>query len=462
MCNYGGCNIDNYKDWNYCIFHLPKGDVPEEVKQELEKVDKDRIRELERFLALDEEDRKRIIEDFNKTLDNYIKEIERKIEEGDETISYNFVGFWFSEANFGGYKFKKHVNFEVATFSGDANFSGLFGGTTFSEGANFWYAKFGGNADFEGAEFSGDADFRYAKFHGASASFKMAMFSENGVADFTQISIGRNMVLYFTDASIKGIMVFQEIENLRAVMAGIRIFGNGQIRFIKTGLYYSSFIQVSETEKMSFMGVRWKGEFFDGIVEEKFFWCTNCSSLFIDTKGEGKFCPLCFIPNKGNRIYRMEKEELYDLMLSTYEFLRENYESHNRHVEAGEFYIMEMDARKKWLKSREKNRWIKRISDWGYTQMVRAYRWLSLYGESAILPVFWIVMSGIIFASVFSFTQNMGIFDALSASFLTLYQNPPLNMPPILALPERLLGLLLNALFILALNRKFKRRGRAQ
>ena len=54
----------------------------------------------------------------------------------------------------------------------------------------------------------------------------------------------------------------------------------------------------------------------------------------------------------------------------------------------------------------------------------------------------------------------MNFQNALSGSLLTLYQTPPPDIPGIFALPERLFGLLFNALFILALNRKFRRKGR--
>jgi len=127
-------------------------------------------------------------------------------------------------------------------------------------------------------------------------------------------------------------------------------------------------------------------------------------------------------------------------------------------VEAGDFYIGEMEARKKWLKYREKKRITKKISDWGYRRMIDVYKSLSLYGESAALPLIWILTVAGIFAGVFYFSLSMGLNEALSASFLTIYQTPPSQIPPILALPERLLGLLSNALFVLTLNRKFKRK----
>ncbi len=195
------------------------------------------------------------------------------------------------------------------------------------------------------------------------------------------------------------------------------------------------------------------------------YFCGSCAStILMEKKIEPKeiidgvrayLCPIC-----GTPLEELDEESRYEYLASTYEALRENYESKNRYVEAGDFYIGEMEARKKWLKSREKETITKRISDWGYREMITAYKWLSLYGESAALPLLWILITAGIFALAFSQSQAMDLKNAISASLLTIYQTPPPDIPGILALPERLLGLLFNALFILALNRKFRRKGK--
>jgi uncharacterized protein YjbI with pentapeptide repeats len=780
LCNYEGCERENYVDskgneWNYCIFHLPKGDLPEEAKEEMkkDKVDRKRLKELERFLALDEEEQKEIREDFKSVLEGYVEGIEKDIKSGEEGVYYDFIGFWFYDCDFEGYEFKADVDFRRAKFLGEiffqnstflgnvnfkkatflgfadfseakfsedatfidsefyANFNGFFSkGTTFqralfSEKADFYKAKFSGVANFYQANFSGDADFSEAKFFGdakfensifsgdayfqssrfyaetifnsskfysisifnssiffkstefissifekgayfvgcefkdelnfdislfkgenigeidetlfqsaifhslasfqyvkfysfanfintifhgeamfdgslfsdmasfeyaefkdkgdfentifknklsfrsssinSTLSFKNAQFIDSKFVDFSRIKLKEQGMIYLTDAFLDKIMIFQDInedvnndvKKLKLVMGGIRISEKGEIRFIKCDLSEVSFLQVSDMHRITFMGVKWppakdgkleeaaKQGFlasklmlsflgiifvlfilslfltlwipnkiistmftatiyilsliilfrhFDRKVEEiwdlerdaicdeiegwneslPYYWCPSCSSLLVGKNIQK--CPICGFEN----INRVEKAEFYEYLMIAYEKLRENYEMNNRHVEAGDFYIGEMEARKKWLEYREKKS-PKRTDVW-HKQLIEIYRILSLYGESVFRPIFWLLSFSIVFAYVFYvfsnglniplydgielyvpkmfFNRPIDLLTSVGYSLSTMYQNPPPEIPLIFALPERLLGLLFNALFILALNRKFRRKGR--
>ncbi len=584
----------NGKEWNYCIFHLPKGDVPEEVKKEL---DEGRRRELERFLALDGEDKKKVIGDFNAALEEYIIDT-KSGEDLDLDIAFFFQGFWFHNIDLSKRTFKEPALFKDCIFTGKSNFEGIkfsgvsfidakflgkanFFASTFSEETYFIGAKFLRNASFvhskflEKADFSmikflsldEKLDFSHSEFHNSfifrnSAlsgilSFKNSIFLRNGVVDFTDVEISNDGIIYLTDAFLDNIMVFQDIGKLRLVMGGIRISEKGEIRFIKCDLSEVSFLQVSDMDRITFMGVKWPtlgeiaGE--DFILKLSIFipsfivlfmslslfmiiiglyvepmiindigieiiliistlisvliswgissksesiylyrkrifddmlkiatkttktpenlnyikdinhnWCRECSSLVLVKENER--CPIC----NSENLDEIDEKEIYEYITIAYEQLRLNYELHNRHTEAGMFYIGEMESKRKnpdeyfYLgiagKQKEKKPfllWIKRN-----LYPTSFYKYFSLYGESLYRPIAWIFGFGIFFSLIFDMYLKMDIQNALSASFLTMYQTPPPDIPGILALPERLLGLLFNTLFILALNRKFRRKGK--
>jgi hypothetical protein len=106
--------------------------------------------------------------------------LQRKLENKD----FNFPGVWFPDPLFfDEFEFDQRVNFNSATFSGEA----LFYAVTFSAGVEFNRATFSAAADFKVATFSAMADFSRASF-GAAAEFSSATFSAK--AEFTSATFG--------------------------------------------------------------------------------------------------------------------------------------------------------------------------------------------------------------------------------------------------------------------------------
>ena len=108
--------------------------------------------------------------DEAKNLEEFKKEIEKRVTTGDERI--NLKGCYFPKGFDTRYFriFDKPVDFSEATFSRRANFGGAtfsranFSGATFSQKAYFIGATFSQEADFSGATFSQRADFSGATF----------------------------------------------------------------------------------------------------------------------------------------------------------------------------------------------------------------------------------------------------------------------------------------------------------
>ncbi len=233
MCDYEGCGRENYvdkngKEWNYCIFHLPKGDVPEEVKKRL---DKGRQKELEKFLALRDNNKYDIINEFTENLSFDIQETRGAIEVGEKR-KYDFKGFWFHNADFSESKFEVNVDFRKTIFSGDTNFENVeflgeasFRKAIFSGRSNFKAAIFHGGSDFILAMFLSRLDIVQAKFL-SSVSFMSAHFLSE--SDFTLTEFDSEVS--FTYSHFMSMMVFDrasfsgDVEFKEAIIDGTLLF----------------------------------------------------------------------------------------------------------------------------------------------------------------------------------------------------------------------------------------------
>ena len=422
----------------------------------------------------------------------------------------DFEGVTFSrEADFCGVRFSEKVDFTVAIFSIGADFRGAifsgeahFGDTTFSGEADFKRATFSGEAnfswatlsgkvDFERVTFSGGADFRWATFSG-SISFWEATFSGMRNIVFT----GRT---FYDDgqADFRNVH-FEHPENVTFDRVDL-----GRCRFLWTDLSKIKFTKVywcgRRYKSSSYFG---RIKVFDERLQEKGR-LIRWPALLMQKMGVWKI-PLKFVelfrpkkPPQEDKKIRMYFRDLYFQFLTflkvaasekeknhyevhrLYNQLIDNYERTNRYHEAGDFFagMMEMRRRESFEKIRI------RIALW-------FYRLFSLYGERPAFAMGWLAI--LIFVSGL-FTLNFGITSAnpgseisrnifelgelfepgfwteyLQALFVSLriftlgrvetayYMSDPI-WGPLIQIVEMVLGAVFLSLFILAMNRKFRR-----
>jgi len=139
--------------------------------------------------------------------------------------------------------------------------------------------------------------------------------------------------------------------------------------------------------------------------------------------------------------------------------LRRNLErSAGRYPEAGDFFINEKEMRTQILQ--ERNKWprLENLPEWF---ILKVYKWLALYGESIMLPVYWglVAVIGLWPLRAFSFrlqtTDAKPYLDFLTESVMAFFQ---MRSELGLDILERLISVpILGSLFI-ALKRKFERR----
>jgi uncharacterized protein YjbI with pentapeptide repeats len=334
--------------------------------------------------------------DPNKEAERFTQALREKIEgeaadPGIEVI--NLAGAVFlQEAGFRGRGFTKAVTFAGAKFTREADFVNA----QFVRGADFVYAQFGGGADFAGARFGGAASFEEARFRkvahfwsaqfGGEAYFGRASFG--GGADFWGTSFGG--VAFFERASFGGLARFS-----RTVIKGLLSFVGREtfppgsreaaaefyelepesahrLRFQDVDLSRVS-LRNTDISQVQFVGCTWaqkRSPWFWPIMRKPSRWG--------------------WLNQKRAAIYEelnVDRRESLPLVAEQYRQLRLNYEKSLQEVEAGHFYIGQMEMRRQ---------------DPTYYQLYRCllgvYRVLSLYGESYLRPPVFYLLFGIGFA----------------------------------------------------------------
>lgn len=254
----------------------------------------------------------------------------------DET--HNFRHFVFAAADFSYATFNAKADFRGATFSAEAYFSdakfsagAYFLSATFSAGANFFRATFSAKADFWDARFSAEADFWDAKFS-AEAYFSGATFSAKAYfggaafsakADFSHATF--NVEADFWAATFGAKADFSE-----ATFSDEADFTNGEFK----GDANFSFVRFLKPP--SFSGAEFKAR-----VD------------FYEAKLPGL------------------SEADDERTARNIRLLAERYGSY---ADAGDFYIIEMDYRRKRFR-KTPGRWLQYV-------MMELYRLTSRYGES--------------------------------------------------------------------------------
>jgi hypothetical protein len=274
--------------------------------------------------------------------------------------------------------------------------------------ANFIRAKFS-FADFRGAKFNDIAIFRDAQF--------------NNIAYFNRTEFMREVVFIDTKFIDKYLIIFNYS----------RFHKPKDVRFQNVNLSTVSF-SYTDISEVEFLNEKWE--------------IKNGRLTLVD---------------ESRIIEDKTKTITYNAIAQLYRRLRRNYENNYRFAEAGDFFIGEMEMRRLNVNTEFKNEKMKKIVLMFKRNfsLLGIYKHLSLYGESywrpAILCLLVIVFYPITVVLYFHLRYNTPFFENLYGypigdSFASFFQ---FNNT---FLVERLIGLILLGLLLIALKRKFERR----
>ncbi|MCK5126690.1 MAG: pentapeptide repeat-containing protein [candidate division Zixibacteria bacterium] len=281
----------------------------------------------------------------------------------DTSLKHNV---YFRDAKFAGgteftyAKFGGKVNFEFADFGGKVNFEFAdFGGKV-----NFTYAKFAGEANFGCAEFTDYATFFLTKF-GGDAHFESTMFKKRAI--FNLVKLNEKAIVRFDgEENELDKSVFQDT----ADFSQITILKDATIVFRKIDLSRCFFLETDVT-KVDFSDVTWA--YIGGIGK---WFKTKVVYDAIKNGNEDK---------DGNYDYR--------LIAQLYRRLQINYIDNCHYSQAGDFHIGEQEAVRK---SKGK------LGQYLCTNML--YKMTSIYGESFVRPLLWLVVILLLFPAIFLYT----------------------------------------------------------
>ena len=482
-CGYPRCGREEKRD-QQCIFHLQDKTKEEAVEF---------YRELAQHKKRSEEDPSVEIVDFGGFC--YPQGCDFRKEHFKKQASFADAAF-SGEAWFAGATFSGDANFDGATFSADAwfddvTFSGIawFAGATFSGDAYFSNATVSRDAFLAGATFSEDAYFSNAKFNGAAvfadvtfggdAVFARATFSELasffharcsgdmlfGGAMFKNASFERTVFLGSVDlgARFDGIAVFEravfqrdtiESSDLCTMLrptpiqhvfvtsfSGASVGANGEVRFIQPcehntrlgaernfAIDHVSFLD-ADLSRFNFQDVEW-GRYHNrrAVIEEALM-------------GRPPF-----------------ENATPEQIRQTCARLRANQEKAFRYAEAGDFFMGEMDMRRRSLRDKGWRAFPERFLLWLFSG-------LSTYGESISRPTLATVVIVLGLAALrlilrepseWHLYQSSSVEESLARSVASFFQMRSTTLWTDML--ERLVSIPILGVLFIALKRKFERR----
>ncbi len=403
------------------------------------------------------------------------------------------------EARFSATKFRGFTRFNFAKFLNEAVFAGsefedhaIFKKVEFYGKVDFWGTKFRGKentADFSSAEFKSEVDFSGAKLEGL-AVFQSAEFQSN--ADFSAVEFCGGVDFHLLNANEKSHVVFLGTFFLKnASFFGATVKGridfhsansaDQQLRFVdfrgcginqaqkvtfrNMSLEKILLLETDISKEVSFVNVVWysKSKFF-GLGSSKIFgWLPQF--LGSSPTRTAVYDEVCLDPENPSAV----QQELFnhELVARLYRQLQANYIENYNYTEAGDFYIGEQEMLRK-----SKGRWGQFFS----TNCL--YKVLSYYGESVVLPVFWLLVTlcgfslWILFETSYDwawggqfllFTTDFWNAFFRNLSFVAFNQRATLEkfsepyQWALIAIEQIIVASLIT-LFILALRRKFRRK----
>ena len=501
MCEYStefpeySCKEDEYKD-GYCIFHCDKENFTE---KEIKEFNKKFWEEFERQ-EKDEKEFNFIGFKFHDKISFLGRKFEKKADFGGAKFG-NLADFmcvkFIKGANFGGATFTERASFMIATFKGanfqDATFTkgANFTDATFIEQANFQDATFTKGANFTDAIFIEQANFQYATFT-KWASFWHTTFIKE--ANFMWV-VFNNPVKFIGDEDSwlfdleidykkplkkksvtndlkkifdkNGFELFDKAKIIQKEDKLWNIIGEDRTYKIKeTKEEDNTKLEVSENNKIFKSSADFSHSNFETPEKVEFVNVNLSKASFLHCKNIDKISR--FEEVVWNSIGKRKavfdeinaETDTYKFVAEIYRKLRLNYEQDLRFPEAGDFYIGEMEMRRKNAKF--KNKYL------DYS-LISLYKIFSHYGENVVLPFLWMIPITFVFALYYTNFNSIAPVDFVFAdvfkflenwakSIMILFQMPPEQMTFSIFI-ERILGVLFVALCVLALRRKFKKGG---
>jgi len=501
-CPHPKLNIKGEDGKHYCIFHSrdPKKEL-DQFKKEFGMLFESGKHEFVgfifpegfRFQELKKEEDRLIFIDANFTLAEFYCEAaffnaQFSGEEGTYFSGAKFSGERGTDFTVAQFSSKRGTNFSEAQFSGKgetdfffAQFSGAgltsFNGAQFSSKGktSFFMTQFsgGGGTKFKRAQFSskGGTDFRHAQFSGeGGAYFTEAQFSGEGKIEFRGKTFAGNDPVEFRYVGV------EKPENLT--------FNNvdlNRVRFLGTDLRNINFHEIYWTNR-EYGSIRhikpcmvYDDTFQCGIFQNTLRWIIN---KFENSKSRIEK----WIVRKLKKL-KNNKENIHYDVFRLYTQLRMNYEATGRYHEAGDFFIGEMEMRRKGSFESPIIRFI-----------LTFYKLFSYYGERPFRAFLFLISVPLVFSMFYLLTGGLEVAESLTNTIYTINYDLAFHFPfftcefwkhytdalmyalkvmamgktdcevmatgkPIFYLSalQIVLSLMFLSLFLLAMNRKFRR-----
>lgn len=266
---------------------------------------------------------------------------------------------------FSGYLFSSHANFTGATFSSVA----YFNGATFSSGASFESATFSSGASLKDASFSGGASFYVATYFGTS--FGGAIFS--GVAIFEGATFSSEAIFggaTFSSGAFFEYATFSAWANFGATFGAATSFVNAEMNG-ETSFEGSKFL----TEPPRFFGAK-----------------LHQGTVWPDPK----------------QLPKPKNEEEAGRFIDAYACLKLEMDRLKKHEDELNFFALELQSRRVLL------------GTWKGLP-IAIYDVLSDYGRSFVIPLVWLVVTGVLGTPVFRHFGGFSLTDAFGLSFANAF-----------------------------------------
>lgn len=318
---------------------------------------------------------------------------------------------------FSGATFWERADFSHAKFTGDA----IFGRATFSGNADFSGATFSGDADFSEATFSGDAVFRRATFSG-NAGFSGATFS--GKLMFQHVNLSRPQTVYFWHVDLsRASFLYTDVREVKFLGATWPPAPD------------SPLWPLPLLHKLPWLE-RWpRGR--RTVYDHHLLLEDQAKRKKEESTGDAE-------PATVHHTYRAVAELFRQLRL--------NLEASRQEIEAGDFYIGQMDMRR-----------LDPDYELPYRALLWAYRAIAMYGESYLRPFFlYALVLAPLFALAYWLLGDVSYFDALFAALTAgaLFREVPPGIDhaeKLLVYGNALADIFLLGLSLVALRRRFQR-----
>lgn len=310
----------------------------------------------------------------------------------------SFRGAHFHEtAKFQETQFGQRANFEDAYFHEEGNFSEV----EFQREAYFWGVRFDKDASFENANFHRMANFGEAHFH-QGANFQRANFE--GYARFMDTRFSPVADTNFSLATIGGQLLFKGVDFPGEQVSGEAGGNLGRVLFRDMAIEQDGKVLLEGTNqsidlsRASFLGTDLSHLHFRDVR-----WCTSQENLWgipvLKVRRSVLFDHLDIEQRDDQSLEHDVAKPTHHQLGELYRQVRVNLEASRQEVDAGEFYIGQMDMRRRDPQFHRFYRFF----------FLGIYRFIALYGESWQRPLVLYTLFGLIFAWVYVMAGFQGI-----------------------------------------------------